>query len=176
MKCLSSKFYYSMMKNAGARAELSGGALFYRLSRYINGEQPLANASEVLDEAVVILMDDKKFVGLTAWQKWIREIHRTARRRGQTLAVRFERVQQTGDIYTVSGRWLLSGVAADCEGTVRYRVRAGKIREIQTTKKNYIPIFGRRIVSPFYFWWVCCRIFVGNLTANHSHTSPREIL
>ena len=142
---------------------LAKNSIFSQLAKYISLVKPLTDVSNILSSELVVFMDQRKFVGIASWKKWIYELHRIVAKKNQKLGIDFEELSQEADIYTITGRWVISGKQHSQRGIVKYQVKDGKICKIWTTKKNYIPIFGATIVSPIYFHIVCCKIFFRNL-------------
>lgn len=142
-----------------------------RLLKVISRQLPMSEASKLLAHDVRAHMDGwQASTGQDAWGRWVRFLHAVADRKMSDLDILVEHVECRGETVSVSAKWRASvqGKVRESEsGEVTYRLRDGKIVEIQTHKRNYVFIFGKHFVSAPVFWWTILRLMIWSRNCPH---------
>lgn len=114
----------------------------------VSGREPLARGGQVVAQDLTCHMDGFTVRGINAWAHWIEFI----RSRGVAdVEAEVERVETHPDgRVTVRGR--LRGVrggrpVVSPPGSATYRLEAGRVAEVWTTRRNYELMFGWRARS-----------------------------
>lgn len=123
---------------------LSDRDIVERLVEMIAGTRDTADAPNVLHQDVISHMDGLTFRGISAWQTWLAFI-RAHSRVANLTADCDQIVTNPNQTLTVYGHW--RGDAPDApaisnEVWATYRVQAGRVVEIWTTRTNYTFILG----------------------------------
>ena len=126
---------------------------------------PISNINNYLHNDVVIHIDKKIFIGIDVWKTWANELNQRIAKRGCSLDFSIK-LKRDGNFWIGTGNFNIIGKKKLLQnnynsGKVIYEFRGTKIASIFTKKSNYIPIFGKRIIFPFYFYpYLCLKIFI----------------
>jgi len=134
-----------------------------RLMTILSGDAPIESGAELVAPDVVAHVDGWRFQGINVWANWIQYIRTRERVTAPTLFLDELVVEADGTV-TAYGRWsVVRGgrrvISKSC--VARYRLVAGRIVEIWSTRTNYAPLCGAHLVYRLGFafellraqWW-----------------------
>lgn len=112
-----------------------------------------AEGEVFLASNVVLYMDTLKTVGVEAWEKWVKYLHKD-----NPKSIRFiiDDIVERSNIYHVVGKVRcerFDGEKTENDLVAAYEFKNGKIIEIKSRRKNYTSILGGYFDSFLGFWW-----------------------
>lgn len=122
-------------------------AVIHQLSEILAGRAPIAHGERIIAEDVVCHLDGLTFRGRGAWRNWIAYIRSRPHIARMDALVDGIEADAEGFV-TLVGRWRgeVRGVPTVSDrASARYRVEGGQVREIWTTRGNYVFMFGGRM-------------------------------
>ncbi len=125
-----------------------GELLVARLLEVISGDAAMPEAADLLAPDVVCHMDDYSVRGIDVWYDWVEFLRRRA---GGSVRVDVDHVTTHPDGTITAYGWLRAAGRPNRtqqQNEASYRLEAGRIAEIWTTRQNYEMIFGAKVRHP----------------------------
>lgn len=124
------------------------------------GESDIATGLRLLADDILMHMDNRYTLqGTDRWRDFIRYLRH--RRSSLGLQLACDKIETQDDRATFYGHWFDSeGIVLDPPVIATFRFEGDRIVELWSRRKNYVHLFGQRILTIPGFWSFALRAYL----------------